>query len=409
MPYTPEIGYLNLQDQMTDVRGYLEPAATLYAEQRRAAQDQFRELFEDVDRILREEGISVDETPIAAQHQQPQQQQQPHDQPAPPPLPVPQPLPGNGLNGMMAQNEMFDPTNMANMLGDVMQQQVTFTTTQLPQHVDEERETSQRYAADGIRDVLAAQKHCIICSYMVNIESMKARALNEHMREFQKIRYWVVERPMDIVCAVASKYWNTEFVKPCKEYGVPAPPTITPSHVEICLLNCNHNLKGLLTLRREIKLFQDTLNVVVKNQLFVRQEVAGVPTNKLQVTVSGYKIMHDVINQLTNCRKLEWGAMTVIGRDNYDSPISANPLHDSAMRPVKRSELTREREQLNAAAKRNNKNFRGSSGMGGNTGVGVLQVGGYGGGAMGTYSGGRGNTAREHQNSQRHQLFHGGL
>jgi hypothetical protein len=201
-------------------------------------------------------------------------------------------------------------------------------------------------------------------------EGGKKSLTDESIREFQAICKWVVKRPMLITCAAASKYWNSTFVKACENCKVPAPPKLTPSHVELCLLNCNHNLKGLLTLRREIALLEDVLDVLESNQLFVRQEVANVPTNKYQVTQSGYKVYHDVVNQLITCRKLEWGAMTVIEHENEDSPVSVNPMHDSSYRPKKRTEITREREAYIAAQKRNNKNFRGSSGMGGNTGVG---------------------------------------
>lgn len=414
VPYTPEVGYLDMQDQVTDVRGCLEPAAVLFAEQQRAAQELHNELFADVDRILQEEGLlqeleqQVGATPLPTpQPTIPIAAYAPttHIPPnATQPLPAPQLLPGATT---MPEGDAMDPMNMAAMLGDVMQQQVTFNTAPLPKHVERERITLQRYAADGIRDVRAAIDNCVVCSYMSSTDNSGTRILDECMQKFKAICRWVVTRPMHITCVAASKYWNNEFVRPCLQYGATAPPKITPSHVELCLLNCNHNLKGLLILRREIAMLEDTLEVLQRNQLYVRQEVAGVPTNKYQVTQSGYKIMHDLMNQLMNCRKLEWGAMTVIERDTHEAPLSANPLHDSAMRPRKRSELTREREALHAASKRNNKNFRGSSGMGGNTGVGVLQVGGYGGGVTGGFS--SMSTAREHQTNQRNQLFRGGL
>lgn len=417
IPYTPEVGYLNPQDQMTDVRGHLEPATTLYAEQQRANREQFQELFADVDRILQEEGMleELERNASAAPTAQPQVLRAPaaHAMPglpaehtAPTPMPVPQPLPGMPMGAV--QQDTVDPTNMAAMLGDVMQQQVTFNTAPLPKHVERDRIALQRYAADGIRDVRWAIENCIICSYMSSLDNSGVQILDECMQKFKAICRWVITRPMQTACVAASTYWNKEFVVPCLQFKEKAPPKITPSHVELCMLNCNHNLKGLLTLRREIALLEDTLEVLTKNQLYVRQEVAGIPTNKYQVTQSGYKVMHDLMNQLMNCRKLEWGAMTVIERDNHEAPIAANPLHDSAMRPRKRSELTREREALVSASKRANKNFRGSSGMGGNTAVGVLQVGGYGSGVTGHYSL-SGGTARDHQTHQRHQLFRGGL
>jgi hypothetical protein len=431
MPYTANVGYLDPSIQMTDVRGRLEPAANLFAEQQQAAQQQLADLFRDMDDLLddddnlgdlsgiqtmdpnenlqtairnpaatafinREEYRGEEDANIGVAQPSRTATAPPEPQPLPPPPPM---QIGN-------DDEPFD-MNMAAMLGDVMQQQVTFITSPLPKHLERKRANLARYARDGIRDVRAVIENCIICSYMIDVnatEGGKKSLTDESIREFQAICKWVVKRPMLITCAAASKYWNSTFVKACENCKVPAPPKLTPSHVELCLLNCNHNLKGLLTLRREIALLEDVLDVLESNQLFVRQEVANVPTNKYQVTQSGYKVYHDVVNQLITCRKLEWGAMTVIEHENEDSPVSVNPMHDSSYRPKKRTEITREREAYIAAQKRNNKNFRGSSGMGGNTGVGVLQIGGYGGGITGGH-----NTARSHQMSQRQQLFNGPL
>lgn len=425
MPYTPDIPYLNSKLQMTDVRGHLECADQLFDEQQRASEEYYRELFQDIDdgladigsdddllndqvpmNIAQEDRDAVDENqirPRATVNERLRQEPTP-TQEHPPVRTMPAPLPAEVRT--IDQDNAYQ-TEIASMLDNVMQQQVTFITAPLPKHVEQERARKARYAQHGITDPHSIVDNCILCSYMTSTTmsgSSDTRILDKCMRDFRAICNWAVRRPMHVTCVAASTYWNKEFVVPCEKFGLPSPPKITPSHVELCLLNCNHNLKGLLTLRREISMLEDTLDVLRSNQLYVRQEIAGVPTNKFQVTQSGYKVMHDLMNLLSNLRKLEWGAMTVIERESgSEAPVTANPMHDSALKPRKRNELTREREAIVAANKRNSKNFRGSSGMGSQIGVAPLQLGGYSASVTGN------SVTRAHQATQRHQLFSGGI
>lgn len=412
MAYTPDIPYLDRSMQKTDVRGRLEPADQLFRDQQLANDAYYRDMFQDIDTLLGDDiememtedtnefttprtdanqGAAAPETPTAAQHGQ-----------LPPRFltpPVPADAQPSGGAGD-AQNADAGLPDMTGAFDTVCRNQITFVTTSLPKHIESERQQMRRFAKDGITDVGKAIDNCVMCSYMVDIKANNgsSRILNECMQQYQTICSMAAHRPILMVCDAASKYWNKEFVLPCEKFGLPAPPRITPSHVEVCLFNCNHNLKGLLKLRQEIATFEDTFHTIRKNQLYVREVIAGVPTNKLQVTQSGFKLMYDLSTLMTKARSLEWGAMTVIEQEAVDAPISANPLHDSALKPRKRKELTREHAAIHAANKRHNKNFRGSSGMGSQIGTGPLQVGGYGGGV-----------ARAHQIAQRHQLFGGGI
>jgi hypothetical protein len=84
--------------------------------------------------------------------------------------PEPQPLPPPPPMQIGNDDEPFD-MNMAAMLGDVMQQQVTFITSPLPKHLERKRANLARYARDGIRDVRAVIENCIICSYMIDVNA----------------------------------------------------------------------------------------------------------------------------------------------------------------------------------------------------------------------------------------------
>jgi hypothetical protein len=402
MAYTPDIPYLDRSMQKTDVRGRLEPADQLFRDQQEANDAYYRDMFQDIDALLGDDiGMEITEDAndnVAATPPATQPDPLPPRFLAPPTAGDTQPIGGGGMGG--AQNADGGLPDMTGMFDTVCRNQITFVTTSLPKHVEAERKQMRRFALDGITDIEKTIENCVMCSYMVDIKANNgnSRILNECMQQFQTICNMAVHRPLLIVCDTASKYWNKEFVLPCKTFGLPAPPAITPSHVELCLFNCNHNLKGLLKLRQEIATFEDTFHTIRKNQLYVREVIAGVPTNKLQVTQSGFKLMHDLSAMLTSARRADWGATTVLEQESADTPISANPLHDSALKPRKRKELTREHAAIHAANKRHNKNFRGSSGMGSQVGAGPLQVGGYGGGV-----------ARAHQMAQRHQLFGGGI
>lgn len=349
MQYPADAPFICEEEQYTNVRGYIEP----WVHYQRALDvqelEKMRELFgsSDVDYnethgsdiVSQRGGDGAGAGRVAALDRQRPTTAAPPMFPAPtldlpPPLrdQRPQPLP-DALAGLASH-----------MLNDMSTVQTTYLTAPLPKHVEERQKQRERFRRDGITDLAIATKDCPICKFA--LEARFRNEINTVLAGFnaivQTITFYNIEERAPKACT----YWQVHLHKPFNSIGKDNVPAITPSHVEVHWFNC----KEVSTARigYNLKLLHECKEVLVQNQLFAREHVAGVPTKRTRTTLDGWGILKQVFAEEREQARLYIGAKMAEEREGR---TELDPLYNSRMREASRSVLLREFDQERSGAR----------------------------------------------------------